>query len=319
MLISCSSPAGLVHPRRFLPLVSLFATIAGGCAPPTTIQGGRPATTRQPTQDLAPGIPNRPELVTLVSFYSKPNETDLEKTKVVIPAEVDGHSSIFILDLGSTPIALNRTFLQPSLTGGVDTITDANRLPDHTPMENHIVGGLQDWEKVHITLRIGTLLDEFDDPDLTRAAKEQNPHRYNAIMGHLWGNFSWVFAPRLGNIGPAALEQFETIIDYTHRRVVFIRLDQAGHRLVKVPAYTPRWTAPLVAVPIPSIPGIKALGLAVVPDHTLDTLNAAKNTQVMMLDTGSPWDEDAILGYHFLSNLGVFGLNQRTHQFILYH
>ena len=121
-------------------------------------------------------------------------------------------------------MVLNRTFLQPSTTGNVDTITDANRIPDHTPMEDYLVGGPKDWEKVHVTLRIGTLLDQFDDPGLTHAAEEQNPSRYNAMLGHLWGNFSWVFGPRLGNIGPAALEQFETIIDYTHRRVILIRL-----------------------------------------------------------------------------------------------
>jgi hypothetical protein len=132
----------------------------------------------------------------------------------------------------------------------------------------------------------------------------------------LWGNFSWVFSPRLGNIGPAVYEQFETIIDYTHQRVVLIRLDPAGHRLINVPAYTPKWTAPLVVELAEAGTNLK---LAVGPDNTLDTLTTANNTQVKLLDTGTPASQGDILGYDFLSHLGVFGLNQRTHQFILSH
>ena len=125
-----------------------------------------------------------------------------------------------------------------------------------------------------------------------------------------------MFSPRLGNIGPAVYEQFETIIDYTHQRVVLIRLDPAGHRLINVPAYTPKWTAPLVVELAEAGTNLK---LAVGPDNTLDTLTTANNTQVKLLDTGTPASQGDILGYDFLSHLGVFGLNQRTHQFILSH
>jgi hypothetical protein len=255
----------------------------------------------------------------VVPFYSKPNETAREKTKVVIPAEVDGRHGIFILDLGATETVLNRTFLQPRSVGGVDTVTDANRIPDHTPMTDYFHGDLQPFDKAHVTMRIGTLVSNSDSPCLTHTLQEPDPHRYNAVLGHLWGNFSWVFAPRLGNIGLAELEPFETIIDYTHRQVVLIQLDQIGHRLVEVPAYTPKWTAPLVPVPLPrDVKGCDWLGLAIQPGSTLDTLNTANNTQVRALDTGAPESGDDLLGYDFLSHLGVFGVNQRTHQLILY-
>jgi hypothetical protein len=50
----------------------------------------------------------------------------------------------------------------------------------------------------------------------------------------------------------------------------------------------------------------------------LDTLVVANNTQPRMMDTGDPTDHDDVVGYPFLAHLGVFGLNHRTHQFILY-
>ena len=144
-----------------------------------------------------------------------------------------------------------------------------------------------------------------------------DPTRYNVVLGHLWGNFGWVFGPRLGNIGPAVLEPFETIIDYTNRRVVLIRLDSAGRRLATVPGYTPRWHAPLLDVPT-GIPGLASLGLAVSPCGKLETDEPLNNVRIMTLDTGAPSDGGGILGYPFLSRRGVFGINQRTHQFMLY-
>jgi hypothetical protein len=268
---------------------------------------------------VVPGIPNRPDLVTVVPFYSKADETDREKTKVVIPVEIDGRHGIVILDLGATPTMLNRTFLQPKPTGGVDTVTDATSIPDSTPMDDYLHGDLQPFAKAHVTVRLGTLLSTFDDSSLTRNLQQSDPHRYNVALGHLWGNFGWVFAPRLGNIGPAVLAPFETIIDYPHQRVILIRLDAAGHRMADVPAYTPKWTAPLVPIPLPRLQHFSYLGLAVRPGNTLDTLTAANNTEVKILDTGAPESGNQVLGYDFLRTLGVFGINQRTHQFMLYH
>jgi hypothetical protein len=175
-----------------------------------------------------------------------------------------------------------------------------------------------EFDRAHVTVRIGTFVSHFNDQQLTEALGESDPHRYNVMLGHLWGDFGWVFAPRLGNIGPSAIEAFEAIVDYTHKRVVLIQLDSAGHRKVDVPAYTPRWTEPLLSTPS-GLPGIHSLGIKVGPDGTLDTLDTTKNTEVRTIDTGAPEDGDEVLGYPFLSRPGVFGINQRTHQFILYH
>ena len=265
------------------------------------------------------GIPNRPNDVAVLPFYTKPNETDLEKTKAVIEAEIDGHRGVFIFDLGAGTAVLNRTVLQPNTKGGVDTVTDANRLPDNTPRSDYINSDEQSrqLDHAHVTVKLGTLVSNYDDPALTEFLQEKNPHRYNAELGHLWGNFGWVFGPRLGNLGPAVFQPFETIVDYTNRRVVLIRLDSAGHRVVDVPAYPQRVTMPLSTMREGA--GFAALGLAVDPCDSLDTNNPARNLWVKMLDTGAPGNEGNILGYPFLSGLGAFGVNQRTHQFILYH
>ena len=284
------------------------ALLSGGAAPITPAAAGA---------SLA-GIPNRPNDVTVIPFYTKPNETDLEKTKAVIEAEIDGHRGVFIFDLGAGTAVLNRTVLQPSAAGGVDTVTDANRIPDNTPRSDYINSAEQErqLDHVHVTVRLGTLVSNYDDPALTTFLQEKDPHRYNAELGHLWGNFGWVFGPRLGNLGPAVFQPFETIVDYTHRRIVLIRLDSAGRRVVDVPAYPQRAQMPLATVPMGA--GFVGLHLAVGPCNSLDTSDPARNLWIKMLDTGAPENEGNILGYPFLSHLGVFGVNQRTHQFILY-
>jgi hypothetical protein len=285
----------------------------------TLIIGACSAATTQATHEdalVAPGIPYRPDLVTVVPFYWKPNETDREKTKVIIPAQVNDAYGIFVLDLGSTPTVMNRTFLQPNATGGVDSVTEANRIADNTPRSNYINGALEEFDHARVRVRIGTLSVPFQDSALSRVLEASNPDQYNIILGHLWGNFGWVFSPRLGNIGPAVLEPYETIIDYNKRRVVLIRLDSAGNRMVDVPAYTRSWTTPMIPVPI--IKGISGWGIKVNGVNMLDTVNTVNNTNVRIIDTGAPGSAGRILGYDFLSNLGVFGVNQRTREFILY-
>lgn len=249
-----------------------------------------------------PGVPNLPDVVTVVPFYHKANETTVEQTKVVISAAVDGVHGLFVLDLGAPRFNLNRTFLQPSPTGGVDTVSDANRISER---------GVED--SVHVKVRIGTLSIDVVDP----MVPADDPHHPNAFLNHMWGNFSWVFAPRLGNIGLSVLEPFETIIDYTHQRVVLIRVDSAGHRLADVPAYTPRWSAPLVDVSL-APDARRWWGTAVRPDDMLDTVNTSRNIKIMVMDTGAPTN-GRMLGYPFLSQFGEVGFNPRGHQFMLYN
>ena len=297
------------------PTVSALACTEVSAASPSS---GAALVTPQGAGASMAGIPSLPDDVTVSPFYTKPNETPLEQTKAVIEAEIDGHRGVFIFDLGAGTAVLNRTVLQPNAKGGVDTVTDANRVPDNTPRSDYISSAEQErqLDHVHVTVRLGTLVSHYDDPELTAFMQEKDPHRYNAELGHLWGNFGWVFGPRLGNLGPAVFEPFETIVDYTHRRIVLIRLDSVGHRVVDVPAYPPRVQMPLASVPV-GLGGFTGLHLAVGPCDSL-TSAPARNIWIKMLDTGAPDNEGNTLGYPFLSHLGVFGVNQRMHQFILY-
>jgi hypothetical protein len=312
MMTNCFTLTLSTRSRRHVPLVSILTLITSACTSAATTR-----VAHSPARAQVPGIPNQPDLVTVIPFYEKANENETEKTRVVFLAEVDGHRGMFVLDLGAPPLYLNRTFLRPGATDGVDTVletdtTDTHRRPD--------------WDgkdRAHVTLRLGTLIDTFVEPTI----HGPNPRQINAFLDHSWDNFGGDFAPRLGHISLSALEPFETIIDYTHRRVVLIRLDKAGHRLTQVPAYTPKWSAPLIDVGsdgrVKWVSGSQWWGMMVRPDsildYTLDTLNAANNTLLRAIDTGYPTNDDDVLGYPFLSRLGVFGVNHRTHQFILYH
>ena len=178
----------------------------------------------------------------------------------------------------------------------------------------------------------------------------QNPQHMNAVLSHHFGGFS-VFAPRLGNIGTAALEPFETIIDYTHQRLILIRLDAAGHRLAKVPAYTPAQTVPLATYDkywwgVQGVLGDVTDSLEIdtgnpgnsmlettrrqVAAHlvpaaagamgnvTLDHLKVGSRTfDAVSFTIGN--DDSDVFSFGFLSRLGVVGFNFRTRQLILYH
>jgi hypothetical protein len=335
-MTNASSASRSALPHWFVSLVGGLTTLTISCIPATTQHG-----MQVPAQ--VHGIPNRPELVTVVPFVWKPNETDDERANVAIPAEVDGHRGVFILDLGSVWFELNRTYLQPNPNGGADTITEANRIPERDTAASTYV---------HITtVRIGTLISRFEDP----ALKAPSGRPANALLNHMWKNFTvGGFVPQLGAIGPTVLEPFETIIDYRHQQVVLIQLDSAGHRLVDVPAYTPVWSAPLLDIQLgqdwgkhaaSSWWGVEAL-LGGVPDTliidsgTQDNRITAKtakqiaaykaknNNQYSLMIADRTFkhvhlqehllQDINILGYTFLRSLGVVGFNHRTHQILLY-
>jgi hypothetical protein len=192
---------------------------------------------------------------------------------------------------------------QPTSDGGVDTITDTNRITDNNPDE---------LTPVHVRVyKIGTV--QFAGPKVSPP--------YMIHLDHAFNNYvefgSRPGETRLGQIGLSALEPFETIVDYTHRRVVLIRLDSAGHRLVPVPAYTPKWSAPLLDLPVHQSKEAKEgkhwWGIAVQPNYVLNTHDKSKNTMRRIIDTGGCDSDDEGLNYDFLSKFGAFGVNHRTH------
>ena len=287
-----------------------------------------------------PGIPNRPEMVTVVPFAPMKGagpECQGALGRVPIEATVDGRSALFLLDMGSPHVEL-----------------DPASFPANPTLKADPLG-----QREQVQLRIGTLLDAFDDSALADPAVWPQPAgQVNAQRERGFDKENcWVGGPIDGLIGIAALEPFETIIDYAHRRLILIRLDATGHRLVAVPAYTPQWSAPLMdvylqpgrqyeshywgvhgqlagvdvawifdtgspftlintdAVPVP-LPNTSLTTDALViggrPFHA--TMRRIKNPtpylQIQFMLN--------ILGAPFLQPLGVVGFNHRTRQFILY-
>ena len=305
-------------------LVAGAGLVLAACSTRPTPAASQPATT-----PVSAGLPDRPGLVTVIPFLH-PAQYD-HRGYVMIEAEVERHRGTFILDTGDPTTTLNSRYLQPSPTGGIDTVRDGQR---HRGIKN---------VTIH-TVLLGTLTVAMDSTDLGPPV----PRRSNGDVAHGAENL-------LGNLGLNAMEPCETIIDYTHQRLVLIRLDQAGRRLAAVPAYTPAGAIPLVPTgyvgqginnPTHNYWGLQTR-LAAGRDTLLDTL---------IVDTGSPSHEKIdpvsqqaadrlrqaiqagqspanvviddtpeslvktlhMFCYQFLSRLGVVGFNLRTHQLILY-
>jgi hypothetical protein len=147
----------------------------------------------------------------------------------------------------------------------------------------------------------------------------------------------------LGSIGIGELTSFETIVDYTHKRLVLIRLDSAGHRLAPAPDYTPVDSLPLISVDNGHVAVVGHIGTVIdtlaldtgspvtiltpatrqrVQPHIngllLDSLVLGKRTFTKLVLVPAMSYMPSIVGYPVLSQFGVIGINQRTHQLLLY-
>ena len=293
-------------------LYGLLVAMTGACAHralPTPAAGG-------------PSVSPPPDLVAVVPFSSwkKQDATqprgEEDSTRVPLVVEVNGRRGVFLLDLGCPWVNVEPGFL----TFGPSSLVMSASL-------------------ARIQLRIGTVLDSFADPHL-EMAEHLPPHAANARVRHFLDPEYYADGRAVGNIGLAALEPFETIIDYTHQRVLLIRLDAAGHRLVDVPAYTPAWSAPLIDVgnqwwglqaSLNGVPKVwvfdTGFGVNIInPSETsvttkwvdTDSLVFAGRRVHAKLRVFSSGFGVNVLGYPFLRQLGVVGFNHRTHQFLLY-
>ena len=248
-------------------------------------------------------------------------------TYLLVDAQVDGRRGTFILDTGSPNTMVNGIYLRPNGARGLDTVAGSVHRLGHA-------------QTVHMTfreLKVGTLAVRLDSID--RGPPTPVPTNGDAEGGGEEG--------LLGNLGLNAMEPFETILDFVHQRLVLIRLDAAGRRLAKVPAYTTLGAVSLVPARVgrgdesahwwgivvhhggvadtllidSGTPGLDAF-MTQVAERFRAALTANRPsgaTAVNVLDHVALDDGHAeMLCYGFLAQLGVVGFNLRTHQLILY-
>ena len=225
------------------------------------------------TDTAMPGMIPPSDLVTVVPFQLAPRY-------VLIAAELDGHRGLFLLDTGTPHVWLNSMYLKPGQRGN-------GEYPDIDPVAqgDTDVGGSSDGANPFLaifpkkisritlhTLRIGTLLYQFDTTGAGRPVRPLHP--FSATLARDI-RFKLFGQPVLGMLGLEFMSSFETIIDYPHQRLTLIRLDSAGRRLAAVPAYTPAATVPLVAYD---------------DDHWGVRARMGDTTVTLLVDTGTPAD-----------------------------
>jgi hypothetical protein len=195
--------------------------------------------------------------------------TRFERRLILVPADVDGHRGNYILDTGSPVVLFNAVYLQKNEKGGLDTI-DASASGGNSrqsPAGNRPATAASGWAATGVTVRIGTHAWPVE------AGNVEYQLPVVAVLHPLSPEEDPKFEDVLGILGLPAFAQYETVIDYARRRLVLIPLDEAGRRLVDVPAYQPKTQIPMFLVNMHWHVAAKLGGVA-------DTLN---------LDTGN-WD-----------------------------
>ncbi|HXC25169.1 MAG TPA: hypothetical protein VNU46_04575 [Gemmatimonadaceae bacterium] len=317
-------------------------TLSSGCAPMGTLAGPipTPVATRTISQADRPTVPGQ---VTVIPFqYAQKPLPGL----ILITAEVDGHRGTFLLDTGAPLIILNEHYLQPSPSGGIDTVTNDRATNGRAAYDTNRGQPVS----VHL-LRIGTIQYQFGAGPFKIVGTS---FKRNAIILHSdlqnarWHQYG---RPVLGFIGLSALMPFETIIDYVHQRLILIRLDTVGHRLASVPAYILKETVPLVPLADSQhlgvrvragslhedflldtgapdnellLPSVQQLGVHLKPmpgwrTWTLDTMVVGGQTYANVPNFQDSFFQSNILGYPFLSTVGTIGFNFRTRHLLWYH
>ena len=66
------------------------------------------------------GVPNLPNVVTVIPFSNDTSGTNVEQTKILISAGVNAWSGLFVVDLGVPHCTLNGRRFKVSPTGGID-------------------------------------------------------------------------------------------------------------------------------------------------------------------------------------------------------
>lgn len=303
-------------PRVLPPVITTL--VAAGLHGPTPLGRGQPTVTPSVTPPVvcdslesadttperarssvaSPGtLQDIPGMLTVIPFELT------DDGMILLPAVIDGRHGEFLFDLGSPLCILNGKYVQLAPDSSLDTAATGAPASQFTTAFQGVVGeafGIKDFTTRMVpayirTLQLGTLTMSFD-----------RTHRYGVVhtpfAGMVAENTRAIIEhghPMLGTIGLSALGHVETIIDYPKHQLIMIRLDSAGHRLVPVPAYTPRTTVPLIPVADHALIGVEG--------------TVAGTTRPWLLDTGSSDDEvDAMTVAQFGPHAVVVGHDADT-------
>ena len=122
---------------------------------------------------------------------------------------------------------------------GYDTVTATSRDSAAADLARNPYG-----DTGEVLVRLGTLTIHVN-------RQTERPATTLPTVSHLFGVArgeqieAGLHRPLLGLLGPSVLAQFETVIDYTHQRLILIPVDTAGRRLVTVTTYTPAVVVPM--------------------------------------------------------------------------
>ena len=213
------------------PLVSVRLRLAGALLP-LALSAGLPAPLSPagaPPGERGPGT--LPPGVTTVPIQL------VRGGVILVPAEVNGHRGVFVLDPEAPVILLNSEYVTPTSTGGLDTNTAALAADTRAAKNGNITPV---WTSDSVQMRIGTLTMSVTRQ--SEGAKRYIPYVAVAAPMHAlsaaWGGHV------LGILGLPVMAPYETVLDYAHQRLTLIPVDSVGRRRVAMPAYTPTTTVP---------------------------------------------------------------------------
>jgi hypothetical protein len=259
---------------------------------------------------------------------------------VLVPATVNGRSGTWLFDTGSPRIELNGQYWRTT-TAGADT--NIGPVAQPSPV---VIGVGVDRRSAVRTLQIGTLAVSADSTPNHLLSELSDPRRFRALEHE-------VHQPMLGILGLPVWQPFEPIIDYAHQRLIVIRLDTAGHRRASAPHIALIDSISLIHTPDPEHYGIYTMVGDSAMNFLLDT-GAERNViggvaQARLQSYLVPAGHDSILdrpqvrlphmrlghhdyellfgcqpgadilGFPFLSQLGMVGFNFQMMQLWIYH
>ncbi|HXC24889.1 MAG TPA: hypothetical protein VNU46_03165 [Gemmatimonadaceae bacterium] len=278
-------------------------------------------------------------MMTILPFQHVPGGA-IEAGGIYVQAALNGRHGTLNLDTGAWLMQLGSNHWTRHPDSTLDTLRDARAADPDTS---------QDGAARVETIQFGTLpphhLDLTDVQTVNGFYGGENPLRENVNVNFgEWDPHMAGGKAVLGDLGLVDLVPYETIIDYQHQRLILIRLDTTGRRLAPVPTFTVVDSVPLqppfcwlhIKVRVGDVEKNLVLDTGTPISNVLDTRGGFSPTLDTLrigtrvfpavsfsLDGGvhpqiERYNISGILGGPSLRQIGVFGINLRTHYLLFY-